>query len=175
MDLLEAGVAVGSVHADELGLGQTLEELAAVAFLQDAGIENGDDAFIVSGADEAPNPLAEFDKGFGEGELGERMPAAFFDILGFGLRNGMSRDVERKASDDDLLERGARHVDSGPETVRAKKHSVAGFEESSGHVRAAQALALSEEGTSSVDEFCLQDVGDSPQVGVAGEEDKAAS
>ncbi len=175
MDFAEAGVPVGFVHADELGLGKALQELAAVAFLEDARVEDGDDAFVVAGADEAPDALAELDERFGEVELGEGVAAAFLDVFGFGFGDGMGGDVEGEAGDDDLLEGGARYVHAGPKAVGAEKHAVAGFEEGGGHVRAAHALTLGEEGASRVDEFGLQGGGDFAQVAVAGEEYEAAS
>lgn len=158
MDFLEAGVAVGFVDADEFGFGEALQELATVAFLEDAGVEDGDDALIVFGADEAADALAEFDEGFGEVELGEGVAAAFLDELGLGFGYWVSGYVEGEARDDDLFEGGAGDIDAGPEGVGAEEDAVAGFSKGVGDLGAAHALALGEEGAPGLEEFGFEGV-----------------
>ena len=101
-DVAEAVVSVASIHADEFRFRQALEKLAPVAFLENARVEDSDNAFVVFFANEASDALAKFNERFGEGEVRKGIAAVFLDPFGFGFGYRMGRDVEGEAGDDYL-------------------------------------------------------------------------
>lgn len=75
-------------HSDKLprrGGGKGVHEPGAVEFLHHAGIEDGDDAGVGLGADEAAYALAELEQGFGQGIVAEGIAAVGGDVLDAGF------------------------------------------------------------------------------------------
>jgi len=77
---------------------------------------------IGTSANEAAEALFEFDDGFWELVVAERVAAFFADCVEASFEEGVVGDGERQLGDDHGLQRVARHVDALPETVGAEQH-----------------------------------------------------
>ena len=60
-----------TIYSNNIGSRQAGEEPAAIGFLYDTGVENGDNALVVDGANESADSLTEFHEGIGKGEFAE--------------------------------------------------------------------------------------------------------
>lgn len=171
----EAFDAVEAGHFGPAGDGEAFEEEAAVGFLDDAGVEEGDHAAVGRAADEAADALAEFHEGVGERDFVEGMAAFFADPFAAGFDDGVGGDFEGEARDDDLGKGVAGDVDAGPKAVGAEEHAVASGAEEAGEFGAGGVAALHEEGAAGAFVDGFEALGDAFHVGVAGEEHEGAA
>ena len=77
---------------------------------------------VGAGADQAAEALFEFDDGFGQLVVAERVAAGCADRFEAGFEQRMIGHGERQLGDDHGLQRVARHVDALPEAVGAEEH-----------------------------------------------------
>ena len=109
---------------NHLAVGQAVEELLAVAFRADAGIEDDDLAGVGAAADQATEALLQFDDRFGERVFKERFASARFDRFHASFLQRLVGDGERQLGDDHVLQSVAGDIDSLPEAVGSKQDSA---------------------------------------------------
>ena len=91
-------------------------ENLAVALAGDAGIEEDENTAVFKGADKAAEALLESENGFGDLVVEEGAAAGFFDGADASLDDGVGRDGEGEAVDDDATESFTLDVDALPKT-----------------------------------------------------------
>ena len=73
---------------------------------------------------EASRPLTEFQYGFRERVLEERISAPLTDLLETGLNKGMCRHGKRQPRDNHMLQGLSGHIHTHPEAVQTEKHRM---------------------------------------------------
>ncbi len=104
-----------------------MEEVAAVGFCAEAGVEDGDDAAVGAAADEAADSLFERDDGLGDAVIEEGFAAIFVDEARAGGDDRVRGDGEGELVDDDAGELIALDVDALPKARGGEKDGVGRF------------------------------------------------
>ena len=97
-----------------------VEEVLAVAFVDDAGIEDNDDSGIGLAADQPAEALLEFDDCRGELIVEERVAALGLYLLQPAGQQGLIGHGEWQTNDDDVAKGLALDVNTLPKTVGAE-------------------------------------------------------
>ena len=130
---------------------------------------------IGTSANEAAEALFEFDDGFWELVVAERVAAFFADCVEASFEEGVVGDGERQLGDDHGLQRVARHVDALPEAVGAQQHRPRILFELVEHLRPRGAVGLAQESQVARDEPGRERGRHPSQHVVAGEEHERAA
>ena len=149
---------------------QRREKDPSVRLVENSRIEDGHGALIAVTADQTSKPLFQFDGGFGNLVVHERVSAGGpngllpgFDQWAVGNRKG-------ELGDDDGLQRVTGHVDALPEAFGAEQNGVRIGREAFDHARSGQAVGLGKEGDALGGEPRRQLGSDAAEQIVAGEE-----
>src|SRR5262249_45227419 len=106
--------------------GQALYERPAVLFLEDAVVEQGEQAAVVERADQAAKALFQSNDGGGDLVVEEGVAAVFVDGFDAGSDYRITRHGEGQAVDDHAAELLALHVNALPEGRGGEEHGVRG-------------------------------------------------
>ena len=126
-------------------------------------------------SNETANALAKFNERVGDRHFREGIASACANVFTTCFVHGVTGTVKRESCDNDLRECSARYVDSCPEAVSSKEHTVACSGELLRYLAARHLVTLGKEGAVDLIKESLSTLAHLAQIKVTCKENKCAA